>query len=400
MRCLAGRVGAVVVSLVVSGSALAQVQQATFSDPLQIESEDFGRSVSVSGRVAAVGAPSHPIPYTNTGKVFLFSPNSGGSWTSDGTLQAPVPTQNELYGRSVSTDGTRVAVGAPGAADTDYGQVFVYRRDTPGWVLEATIAAPTNAQGQFGYSVDLSGSALAVGSRTAANDVGRVSIFERSGTSWTLNAVLSPPSSALRFGTSLDLDGERCIGGAPQTSVGGLPLAGQAIVFKRLSGSNWHQEAVLSQPTPRSTAEFGYSVALEGTEILVGCPKAEVTLTTTLGRVYAFHWNGTAWTQTQALADVGTADDFDHFGTSVRICGRMAIIGAQDADFTVSEPDSGATYLFELELAGWTLLSRFASASIASDDRFGCSVSISPAHILVGAELAELAEGRAYLFSY
>lgn len=124
------------------------------------------------------------------------------------TLEAPTPASNEYYGGAVtlSGDGTRMAVGAPGEGD---GRVYIYLYSGGSWSLEETLSESTSgmpATSDFGFSVSFNDDA----SRLAVGDPGgngAAYMFKRSGTTWSYSRTISAPRSGKDFGYSIGLSG-------------------------------------------------------------------------------------------------------------------------------------------------------------------------------------------------
>ena len=78
-------------------------------------SDQFGHSISSDGNWVAISAPARFEPGFSRGAVYLFE-RVGGALVERQKLQRPPAGGGESFGYSVSLDGDRLAVGAPGAA--------------------------------------------------------------------------------------------------------------------------------------------------------------------------------------------------------------------------------------------------------------------------------------------
>ena len=100
--------------------------------------------------------------------------------------------------------------------------------------------------------------------------------------------------------------------------------------------------------------EFGTSVALDGSRLVVGAPLDNGRSGTDTGAVYIFKRTGTTWALVQEITDNNT--DFSHlsssdeFGTSVALDGSRLVVGAPFDDGQ-SGTDTGAVYVFSQNLA-------------------------------------------------
>jgi hypothetical protein len=187
------------------------------------------------------------------------------------TLEVAPGIKGSHFGRTMAMDRDypTLAVGSPGLSWTTpfTDAVRVYTHQPNGWVLEATIPPPATVPKRFGAALAVSGDSLIV-SATASNvvDPGRVWVFVRSGTSWTLEAELIPgatPASS-GFGTSVDIHGDNAVVGAPADNLS----PGHAYIFQRDAGSQWG--LVASIPGAQNEYDFGASVAMYGYTLAVG----------------------------------------------------------------------------------------------------------------------------------
>ena len=80
----------------------------------------------------------------------------------------------------------------------------------------------------------------------------------------------------------------------------------------------------------QSNDEFGYSLNLSGSRLLVGAPKADANGTDS-GAAYIFEQNGSGWNQTAKLSPSGLSAG-DEFGYSVSLANNLAFVGARQKD--------------------------------------------------------------------
>lgn len=112
----------------------------------------------------------------------------------------------------------------------------------------------------------------------------------------------------------------------------------------------------------------GYAVAIsrDGLVMAIGAPYAN----NSTGSVRTFRWSGSSWTQTGALT--GNAES-DAFGSSVSLSsdGSVMIVGGPNAAKSI-----GYARVYDWNGSQWMTKGREFTGE-ATDDRFGCSVSIS-----------------------
>jgi hypothetical protein len=110
-----------------------------FSDPYG--TIKFGWSVSIRGDIAVAGAPSGYDGNCDPGTVYVYQRDHGGpdNWGRIARMSDPDMWQADYLGHSVSIDGARVVMGAPGPS-------FSCCSDCPGWartVFTTTATSPT-----------------------------------------------------------------------------------------------------------------------------------------------------------------------------------------------------------------------------------------------------------------
>ncbi|MFI5297768.1 MAG: hypothetical protein ACHREM_06675 [Polyangiales bacterium] len=283
------------------------------------------------------------------------------------------------FGSAVSLSGGSALVGAY-SSNTAY--VFTSSGTT--WTQQAELSDPHTAIGDlFGYSVALQGGTALVGAPGDATP-GAAYVFAQSGSPWTASATLTPLGAAANsgFGWSVALDGDTAIVGAPYDGT-----SGAAYVFVQ-SGSTWTQQARLSVVT---AGQLGLSVALSAGTAVVG---ADEDSSNFAGAAYVFTLTGGAWAQTAMLQASDTVID-DGFGNSVALSGGSLIVGAPNH----GTPSPGAAFVFTSSGTAWTQQAKITSVDDAPNDDFGTAVAISGSSAIVGAQGRLSGVGAAYLFS-
>ena len=251
------------------------------------EDDQFGRSVALSGTTALVGAFRDDDAGGDSGSAYVFERDQGGAgnWGQVAKLTADDAAAGDWFGWSVALSGTTALVGAglDDDAGSDFGSVYVFERDQGGagnWGQVAKITADDAAAGdRFGWSVALNGTTALVGAYLdgdAGSDFGSVYVFERDqgeAGNWGQVAKLTADDAAASdfFGVTVALSGTTALVGAWRDDDAGSD-SGSAYVFERDQGGagNWGQVAKITADDAAAGDEFGTSVALSGTTILVG----------------------------------------------------------------------------------------------------------------------------------
>lgn len=213
---------------------------------------NFGSCVSLSydGTVVAVGANYIYGSETTAGNVKLYKNNSG-TWQQIGSdIVGQLPGDRSGYSISLNFDGSIVAIGAPGnnydEIGTDAGQVKVYKNTSGTWVQIGSDIDGEAAGDNSGCSVSLSsdGSIVAIGAPgddENGTNAGHVRIYKNiSGTWQQIGPDINGEAEGDAAGGSVSLssDGSVVVIGSPGHNNGTLLVdQGQARVFKCVYGN-------------------------------------------------------------------------------------------------------------------------------------------------------------------
>lgn len=338
----------------------------------------FGESVAINedGSLVIIGAREDDDRGTNSGSAYIFGRNVGGTnnWGLVKKLTASDGAAYDRFGFSVDIRGNYAAVGAP--QDDDFvapstivgnkGSVYIFEQNTGGLSNWGQLQKRTATDGtffdEFGTSVSLGTSGarqyLLVGAPkdddagTNSNS-GAAYIFrdDMDGTnSWGQIKKLVSTDAAFddNFGFSVSISGQHALVGANLEDNSGFNNNGSAYVFAQTLGGadNWGQRTKLIASDPQDGDNFGWSVALDGTEALVGARNDDDSGVDG-GSAYFFSQNEGSpdfWGEVgKVTASDGASND--NFGTSVSISGGNSVIGAFRDDITV-QTDRGSAYFF------------------------------------------------------
>lgn len=339
-------------------------QQAELTSSDGQDYDNFGWSVAISGNTIAIGAICHPYssnsyPQCGPGAVYVFG-ESGGTWTQQAELTASDGVRGDLFGYSVAAASNTIVIGADQKEIHSHayqGAAYVFVGSGETWTQQAELTASDGIYNDtFGYSAAVNGSTAVIGApfRTVgANQAqGTVYVFSGSGGTWTQQAELisSDGEAGDIFGNSVALDGSTAVIGAPCHPRNGAAFCqggtGAAYVFVDNSGT-WSQQAELTSSDGVAGDEFGISVALSGSTMLMGAPYHTFGTSDVPGAAYVFADNGGTWSQ-QAELTSSDGVAFDQFGYSVALSGSTAVGGSPNHPAqggTAYGP--GAAYVFQ-----------------------------------------------------
>jgi len=197
------------------------------------------------------------------------------------------------------------------------------------------------------------------------------------------------------FGNSISIDGDYALIGAWKDDVTGIDR-GSVYIFYR-SGTNWIEQAKLTAPDGMDEDLFGYSVSISGDYAVIGAYGDDDNGIDS-GSAYIFYRSGTTWfEQAKITAPDGATED--RFGCSVSISGDYAIVGAWGDDD--SGIDRGSAYIFYRSGTNWIEQAKLTAPDGMDEDLFGYSVSISGDYAVIGAHYDDdngSESGSAYIF--
>ncbi len=244
----------------------------------------------------------------------------------------------------------------------------------------------------FGTSVSIDGDTLVVG---APNHVpeptgpGSVYVFNRDAQgNWTesANLVVCDAACGDGFGEAVSIDGDTIIVGAPAAANG--DIEGAAYVFTRNEQGDWTQQAKL-MVSDREISNLGGAVALDGDTAVVGL------ISTTDEVVFTFvrDQNGN-WSEESTLSAPGTNSTF-----SVAIQGDTIIVGAPFFGLDdVFQTTFGAVYVFTRDENGiWAEQAQLLDPDpVKSFNFFGSSVAFDSNTVVIGTLSFE--DDRVHIF--
>lgn len=285
--------------------------------------DQFGTSVAVDGDTVVVGAQFEDSNATGiggnqnsnsaerSGAAYVFVRDSD-SWSQQAYLKASNTDADDQFGSRLALSGDTLIVSAPfedssatgvqgDQSDNEAeaaGAVYVFSRSGEIWSQQAYLKASNAETGDFfGHSIAIDDDTVVVGanledsSATGVNGdeanngaefAGAAYVFVRNNGSWSQQAYLKASNNEAddRFGSGVGVDGNTIVvgglgEGSNSTGVDGNQFnnqagrSGAAYVFSRSSGQ-WRQRAYIKASNTGALDQFGASMALEGSLLVVG----------------------------------------------------------------------------------------------------------------------------------
>ncbi len=377
--------------------------------------DQFGRSASLDGDTAAVGANWDDDDGNQSGSVYIFMRNQGGTgnWGQLKKLTASDAAAGDIFGYATSLDDDTVAVGAHGNDDdgSGSGSVYIFGRNQGGadnWGQVKKITASDADTGDlFGLRVNLIGDTLAVGAPgnlTIGDGLGAVYLYERNqgGTNnWGEVKKVTASDIAVDdyFGVDVALaaDEDTLVVGALFDDDNGTD-SGSAYIFERDQGGtdNWGEVKKITASDGVASDVLGNVVAISGSTVLVGAPtKAGVPASQT-GTAYVYYKDqgGTDnWGEVEIINPHDASLNGFGFGWDVSISSDaneiiVGRIGGKSGE-TNSFPTTGAAYIFARNEGGtdnWGEISKLLACDGSAGDKFGVPIQISGDEAIIGTQ--------------
>lgn len=341
---------------------------------------DFGQAIAIHGATVVVGAPGETASSFNlAGHVYLFDGRTGAVAF---TLTSPNPQFFGFFGASVAIGGSTVVVGAP--YETVAGQTFaghVYTFNAKTGALVSTLTSPNSQQGgYFGSSVAISGTTIVVAAwnETVSGQASAGHVYTFNSKTSALISTLTSPNAQVRgtFGASVAVSRSTIVVGATGEMASGDSGAGHAYTFNAKTGA---LKSELTSPNAQTRGYFGFAVAISGTTLVVSAFNETVSGLGGAGRAYTFSAKTGGLISSLVSSDAQTRGDF---GVSVAIGGTTIVVGAWLENVS-GQGAAGNAYTFSAKTGA--PISSLSSPNAQPAGIFGYAVAIGGKTIVVAA---------------
>ncbi len=295
-------------------------------------------------------------------------------------IQPNALVNGDGFGGSTCLLGDLMIVGAPfkdiGGNDS-VGSVQYFKRISGSWVYQNEIDSPDGLTHDFfGYSIDFNGTHLVIGAPFndgAGSNAGAAYVYEYDGSTFNFVKKITASTGAAgdEFGRTVGIDDTTIVVGSPLDDALATN-AGAAYVY-HLDNNNWSELQKVTSSFPEFGNEFfGYSVAIHKDRFIVGATLDD-DAATDAGTAFVYTFDGATWQFEQKLSPSDGASSHS-FGFSTAINDSILIVGAFGANNTV--PSSGAAYIFRRNGTTWTEEEILFQDDVNLDDWFGFDVDV------------------------
>ncbi len=327
---------------------------------------NLGHAVAIDGDTALLGDNLNDGASFNGGAAFLYKYSDAG-WTLDSSYHHG--GGDDQCGRSVAISGSTCVLGAPFNDHADKKQGMALASNNGLVDLKKLQDPDGHFEDWAGWSVGTNGVDVLVGAYmedTAGSAAGAVYHYRKNlGGEWEIKAKLlgSDSGPADEFGCSIAVQGNRAVIGAVGYDVGVKISVGAAYVFERDQAGVWNETALLLPSDVARTRYFGTSVALDGDRIVVGAPLDSETAASS-GAAYVFEIDSAGvWRELAKLKAADAAYD-DRFGEAVGISGDTIMVGAIYDDYD-GHSIAGSIYVYAVPEPSSMLLSLATPLALA-----------------------------------
>ncbi len=373
----------VIIALLTFNPIRSQIQVGEDIDGEALDDQS-GNAVALAsdGSRVAIGSPYNDAAGTDAGHVRVYD-LIGSAWVQVGNdIDGEAAFDESGESVAISSDGSRVAIGAPfndGTAPLA-GHVRVYDLIGSTWTQVGDDIDGNSQNNQSGHEVSLSsdGNRVAIGSprsNQGASGAGHVQVYDLVGGTWTqVGEDIEGEEVNDESGSTLSLssDGNRLAIGAPLSNGNGS-YSGQTRIFE-WDGSSWNQMGADINGENAGDLDASVSLSSDGNRLVIGGGFSEVNGINS-GVVRTFEWDGSSWIQMgQSIYGENATD---RFGVRVSISsdGNRIAAGAFQNDGNGS--DSGHVRVFDWDGANWTQVGVNINGE-ASVDFSGRAISLSP----------------------
>jgi len=393
----------------------------------RINNVEFGRAVAITNNYAVVGVQLEDNdaggknPIQDAGAAYVYERGSDNKWKLVQKITASDRSQGANFGWSVAISGNTIVVGAAyerfdatGRNEaTNEGAAYVFERGSDGvWKQTQKLLSSDRDTGYdyFGTSVGIDGNIIVVGapghSRDSTErqegyvgDAGAVFVFEKRGNNWRRTYKLiahDRQPGGDNTGNSVAINGNYVIAGSwgnDFDASGGnrMEYSGAAYIWERMDDGKWTRSQKLVASNRSPSDEFGFSVAIDGDNAVVGA--RNVTLNPKdenndgySGEAYIFSRNENGeWKEVEAIIPKDRKSG-DNVGASVGVSGNYVIIGSPRGDG--KKPYIGAVYIYWKNPQGkWVPTQKINASDEGTYANFGERIAIHNGFIISGAHM-------------
>lgn len=342
---------------------------------LKQEAREFGDALKVHGDWLVIGAYRDRTPETLTGAVYLYY-QTGTEWIFHSKLVPPDGESWDRFGSSVALWNEWLAVGAP--MDDEQGEssgsVQLFQWDGNNWTFRQKLT-PTNgmADDQFGYRLAMDNGTLFVSAPNMdgiESDEGMVYIYQLQNETFQPLSSLQPNnlSAGSLFGFSMALEGQNLLIGGPGWEDGNGNKGGVFVYSPSLD--TWQETQILTPDPMTSWLGFGKTVDIREGVACVGGNSIYIEMFTLSGNIWSHAYK-------VSFSGGSGAQGESHLADGILLNGLPTAFNAGSV--------SGVVNIFHQQGSDWLQADILSAGNAASRSDFGVSLDLNEMHSVIGA---------------
>ena len=280
---------------------------------------------------------------------------------------------NSAFGAATALSGGRAMVGAPYV--DGHGVVYLFQQSGGSWPQAQKLIAPDVAPGNFGTGIVLKGDTALI----SDNMRNLVYSFDRVNGTGPYRATAILRGGVELFGSALALEG--CTALISSGGHGSPTQHGWVHAYNRCPDGKWIWKGSFASPDASPGDHFGASLALSGSNLLVGAPGTA----SNAGAAYYYVYTNGTWRLKQKLTQA-SAHANNQFGWGVGFRGGLAAVGAP---YSLSAGGEGEVSLFKQVDGSWApsgLLYAPNIPGVGQTSQFGFKIRITDDRVYVNSE--------------
>jgi hypothetical protein len=199
-------------------------------------------------------------------------------------------------------------------------EIYIYRRSGSSWVLFQQISEQVSEITILGN--DMAAYVVGVGVQT----------YKFDGSLWIENVAIQRPTvsgiTVNNFGSAIEIFGDRLAIGAYASSNGGL-----VFVYQKTSSGIWLNYTIINHPDTQPGDYFGFSLAIDEDDLIIGAPRRNQGAFTAVGRAYHYELTNGNFVFKSIYSSQGFAyADEQRFGLSVAVSFDQIAISFSDTN--------------------------------------------------------------------
>ena len=308
---------------------------------------NFGYAVAIFDDYLAVGAIGSAIQGPNSGKVILYK-FENNTWEKVDQFLSGTAKAVQWFGNALAMNADYLAVGAfkGDGVNEGSGEVYVienYASSSPN--MKRLTTSKQKKGDSFGYAIAMSeGGEIIVGAPDTEGDyasAGAAYVFKKEGAVWTESdfLVLDDQGISDQFGFSVDITNSKIAVGSIMGD--GVDKNTGVVVSYEKAEDKWTNSTTVQLGDGKLNDYFGNSVAISDSSLLVGAPRRNGSHKNA-GSCYLYEWSQGNWQLAETIVEENiNAHNF--FGINVSMNDHQLVVSSQLNDS--KEVDAGEVYV-------------------------------------------------------